>query len=318
MTAIDTHPSEMMTALPRGPLIERRAEAVVVTVPAKINLALLVKHKRPDGYHEIESLVVGVSLTDRITCRGPCHDRLTFGYTGERSPADPSNLVHRAARALATEFGPAPGGQVSVEKAIPAGTGLGGGSADAAATLAGLNTLWHLGRSNDELARLGATIGADVPLFFHLPAAHVSGLGEKVSPVEFAWNGYVMLARPDIDVSTPTVYREWRDADRSEIESLESLIAARNHDAMTLSSGLANALEPPAFRAYPALEAANRRIAALADRPIRMTGSGSGMFALFDDRAGAEDLAARIRSELSIRAWVLRLWPQGFNNRSAS
>lgn len=304
--------------IPRGPLIERRAEAVVVTVPAKINLSLLVKGKRADGYHEIESLVVGVGLTDRITCRGPCREELTFAYAGEPSPANPSNLVHRAARALSESFGPAPGGRVTVEKTIPAGTGLGGGSADAAATLAGLNTLWHLGRSNDELARLGGTIGADVPLFFHLPAAHVSGTGEVVSPVDFAWNGWIVLARPAVDISTPTVYREWREADRAEIDELQSLVAAKGDDGITLSKRLTNALEPAAFRAYPGLEAAHRRMTALADRPVRMTGSGSGLFALFDSGAEAESLAARIRSELSIRAWVLRLWPLGFSNRSAS
>jgi 4-diphosphocytidyl-2-C-methyl-D-erythritol kinase len=178
--------------------------------------------------------------------------------------------------------------------------------------------LWHLGRSNDELAQIGSTIGADVPLFFDLPAAHVEGMGERVSPVEFAWDGWIVLARPAIDVSTPVVYSQWREGDRANDINLRGLVDSADSDASSLSARLVNALEPAAFRAYPALAAAHRQISEIADRPVRMTGSGSGLFTLFDGRAEAEAFAARIRSELSIRAWLLRLWAQSSTNRSAS
>jgi 4-diphosphocytidyl-2C-methyl-D-erythritol kinase len=143
-------------------------------------------------------------------------------------------------------------------------------------------------------------------------------MGECVSPVAFPWDGWVVLARPAIDASTPVVYARWREDDRAGIDGLRPLIDAAGADASSLSGMLVNALEPAAFRAYPALAAVHRRLSGLADRPVRMTGSGSGLFTLFDGRAEAEAFAARIRSELSIRAWLLRLWSQGSNSRSAS
>jgi len=290
------------------PLIGFRAEAVAVTVPAKMNLALLVHGRRPDGFHEIESLVVAVTLYDRLVFRGPNDRFLFFQARGEASPADIRNLVWRAAARLARHAAAVPGGAVVLDKSIPAGTGLGGGSADAAGTLAGLNAFWRLGLSDGQLSRLGAEVGADVPFFFHLPAAVVRGRGEQVEQVLFDWPGWVVLAAPDLSVSTAAVYAGWRaDSTPAPRDAVARVLDGRRLEAGELSERLVNMLEKPAFNLYPELGRLHQVMERLAGRPVRMTGSGGGLYALLDQQEDAARLADRLHRELGTRTWLLRL-----------
>lgn len=289
-----------------GPPVRYRAEAIVVTVPAKINLALLVRGRRDDGYHEIESLVAAVALYDELVIRGPNDSALAIETWGEASPGDVSDLVWRSASCLGRHVGAVPGAFIGVRKSIPTGAGLGGGSADAAGALAGLNAFWRVGLSDDDLCRLAAGVGADVPLFFKLPAAIIRGIGEKVEPVAFHWPGWLVLAVPPMGVSTAAVYQRWRPEAAADNDVIEAVLDARAAGAGALSERLVNMLERPAFGFYPELGRLQTAMQRLAGRPVRLTGSGSGLFALSDEQGEASRLADRWRRELGVRTWLLR------------
>lgn len=277
-------------------------------MPAKINFALNVLARRPDGYHEIESLVAAVGLTDRVRIEPAAGDDITLSIAGEASPAGPDNLVWRAACALrTTATAPLPRAAIALTKQIPAGAGLGGGSADAAAALVGLNAFWHLDRSANELAQIAATLGADVPLFLHLPAAVIRGVGERVQPVSFPWHGTVLLVKPAFEMSTPLVYRNWQPADRNPA-TIDDVLAAARGDAAALSAALFNALLPAAVRALPELGSFLEDVASAVGRTVHLTGSGSGVFALYDDATAARDAQQRLDHRRDVRTWVLPMW----------
>ena len=171
---------------PSGPpsmLSERRDSAVVVRAPAKVNLFLEVLAKRPDGYHEIATLMVAVSLYDTLEFKEDPSGALRLRCDVPELTTGPDNLVLKAAALLRQRTGCARGAEVRLTKRIPMAAGLAGGSSDCAAALDGLNRLWRLGLGRDELARLGGELGSDVPFFFHTPAAWCTGRGEVVTPV---------------------------------------------------------------------------------------------------------------------------------------
>jgi 4-diphosphocytidyl-2-C-methyl-D-erythritol kinase len=290
-----------------GPIVRHQADGLVVTVPAKVNLALLVHGRRGDGYHEIESLVVAVTLFDELAIRGPSDSVLEMRTEGEASPGDVTNLVWRSAACLGRLAGKVPGGLLEIRKSIPAGTGLGGGSADAAAALAGLNVHWQAGLSDGELATLAANVGADVPLFFHLPAAVIRGVGEIAEAVAFDWPGWLVLAVPPFGVSTAAVYKRWTPEPPPLGRPIEAVLEAHAAKAAELSEKLVNMLEKPAFRLYPELARLHGAMTKIANRPVRLTGSGAGLFALFDGQAEASRVADRLRRELGVRTWLLKL-----------
>src|SRR4051794_13797501 len=184
--------------------------AVRVRVPAKINLHLGVGPLRPDGYHELNTIYHAISLFDELTARQG--DTLTLTMEGEGAGTlalDESNLIIRAARALAARTRVPAHARLHLRKSIPLAAGLAGGSADAAATLIACDLLWGTGMSREELAEVGATLGSDVPFLLHGGTALGTGHGEAVSPIlarPTAWHWVVALA--DVGLSTPEVYRQ--------------------------------------------------------------------------------------------------------------
>src|SRR5438067_3423529 len=159
---------------------DRVTDALVVETPAKVNLHLEILARRPDGYHDLETLLVAVSLYDTLEFRPDRSGALTLTCNRPDLSCGPDNLVLKAAAALRRHSGYSGGAAIHLTKVIPMQAGLAGGSSDAAATLSGLNRLWNLGLEKDELARLGAEIGSDVPFFFAAPAAWCTVRGEIV------------------------------------------------------------------------------------------------------------------------------------------
>jgi len=194
--------------------------AVIEFAPAKINLTLHVLGKRADGYHLLESLVVFADAGDRLTVEPA--DELAFEVTGPNAAAltdtpDTDNLVLKAARLL--DGGAGRGARITLEKHLPVAAGIGGGSADCAAALRALNTLWDLGRSPDELAALGVSLGADVPVCVHAPKAKVmSGIGERVAAAPGLPPLWCVLANPGVPVPTGPVFKAL-DAPAARVES---------------------------------------------------------------------------------------------------
>ncbi len=263
--------------------------------PAKINLTLEVVGRRGDGYHELRSLVIGVDLCDRICCRlrGELGLELACSDAGL---AGGDNLACRAAMKLARYIGREPDLGIELEKTIPVGAGLGGGSSDAAATLRLCNDLWKAGLDRDELAAIGAEIGSDVPLFFSLPSAVITGRGERVEPVTLSWSGWVLLAFAGVEVSTAEVFRAWRPTDGPRLprETNGAIIRAATADEM--SAMLSNRLEPAVFRVSPAVPRAYDELNRAGFGPMRVSGAGSAMYRLFDEEEAARHAAKTIKA----------------------
>lgn len=255
--------------------------------PGKVNLTLAILGRREDGFHELESWVAPIDWCDRLQfCQA---DALSLRLEGEDQgvPSGPDNLVWRAAEALARTAGREPNVAITLKKAIPVGTGLGGGSSDAAATLLGLNRLWELGWSAEQLLPVAEALGSDVPLFLTGHSAIVRGRGERIEPMHAAWHGWLVLVVPPFRLSTTVVYQEWSNAAPTARASARPWTALPCPSASLLDR-LFNDLEPAAFRVEPKLASLHAAIDGLQGRPVRMTGSGTALFTLFDDRTEAE------------------------------
>ncbi len=276
--------------------------------PAKINLTLKVGPTRTDGFHEIESLVARVGLCDTVTVTPRDDGRLTLACDEPSIPCDEANLSLRAARRLAEAAGARDrGAHIELVKRIPAGTGLGGGSSNAATTMMLLNELWETGLSRAELAELGAGIGSDVPLFFHTPLCVLRGRGELVEDVQHGLDGWAVLVLPDIHVSTPEVYAAWDRLEAVPERPTPEMILLKTTSIATLMPPLFNDLQPAALAINPELAEVAKALEKIACDRFLMTGSGSAFFGLFDERDAAEQMAECIRQESGPRTEVTAL-----------
>lgn len=277
--------------------------------PAKINWTLRVVGRRPDGFHDIESLVTAVTLFDELTFSREPDSRLEVICDRDDVPTGEGNLIWRAASLLATESGVRSGMTCGLTKRIPMGGGLGGGSSNAATTLLGLNQLWGLNWPTDRLLPLAARLGSDVAFFLYGGSALISGRGEQVRPVTLDWGGWIVLLLPGVAVSTAEVYARW-GADRSG-PSAPLTATAQGLSAVSWMEQGYNMLEAPAFQVRPALREWQERATILAGRPVRMSGSGSTLFTAFDEESQARGFADRAAEDLKVDVCVVR--PLGQN-----
>ncbi len=261
---------------------------------AKINLTLQVTGRRPDGYHELTSLVVFAEVGDAL--RLAVADDLSLTIEGRFAPAlqgAADNLVLRAAEALRRRAGIRAGAAMILTKNLPVASGIGGGSADAAAALRGLMRLWGVSLPQADLAALALTLGADVPVCLRGAAMVMSGIGERLTPIPALPPLWLLLVSPGVPVSTAAVFGalEGRFSTLAEpqlpplgLAPLIDWLAARRND-----------LEAPARRLAPAVD---QVLAALARQPAcllaRMSGSGATCFGLFEKEADAQQAAAEI------------------------
>lgn len=281
--------------------------AVSGLAPAKLNLSLAVLERRADGFHGIESLMVGVSLADTLHLRrsanpgiqlsvrfaGPLADRrdhvLAFDV-----PADATNLVVRAVAMLAAEAGIDPALEIEVVKEIPAGAGLGGGSSDAAAALRAAATLWQLDWPGERLAAIGGRLGSDIPWFFAGGPAIATGRGELIKPVSPLGPLAAVIAMPAVGLSTPAVYQACQpDASRAGAAARLAAALAAGDLAAALPL-MHNTLEAPARSLCPAVNRLLTDIGRAGGLAPRLTGSGSACFTLCRTLPEAQSIAARL------------------------
>ena len=261
---------------------------------AKINLDLWVVGRRADGYHELDSLVVFAPPCDRLRFLDePGLSLVGPGRAAGAPAAPPHHLVLRAPRALAERVGRAPGARITLDKRIPVAAGLGGGSADAAATRRGLNRRWQLGLSAADLLPLAAGLGADVPVCLAARPTRMRGIGDRLEPVRDLPELFLLLVNPRQPVSTAAVFSGLGDLAGAPPD-LGPPPAALSR-LMAWLRARPNHLEAPARRLLPALD---QVLAALAGQPgcalARMSGSGATCFGLFDDRDALARAAAAI------------------------
>ncbi len=265
---------------------------------AKINLYLHVTSRRGDGYHLLDSLVVFAGVADLVSA-APADD-LSLSITGPMGfglAAGPDNLAWRAAGMLAQEAGIPARARLRLEKHLPLASGIGGGSADAAATLRALARLWALSIGTDDLARLALRLGADVPVCLRGQPARMQGIGEILRPAPKLAPAWMVLVNPGTEVSTPDVFKA-RAASGASFSPAPDLPAGWDDaDAMAHAlRGLSNDLEMPAIALCPAIDVV---LAAIAGTPAcllaRMSGSGATCFGLYASAGQAEAAATTLR-----------------------
>ena len=251
---------------------------------AKINWTLDVVGVLPNGYHDLDMLMQSVTLCDQMTMEDADALTLSVRMGGGYVPADESNLVLRAARALQAHTGCTKGAAITLRKYIPVAAGMGGGSSDAAAALKGLNVLWGLGLSDDALEEIGLMVGADVPFCIRGGLQRAQGVGERLTPIAMKRPLYIVAFQPCRGLSTKEVFTALhedgiRDEDRPDNEAAQR--ALQNGDVRLLGRSLGNVLEPVSRRLRPDLDKAIREIEAAGAVGARMTGSGSAVFGVF-------------------------------------
>jgi 4-diphosphocytidyl-2-C-methyl-D-erythritol kinase len=242
------------------------AEADAWPAPAKLNLFLHITGRRPDGYHELQSVFQFLDFGDRLWFETTRQSGIVL-EGGLAGIAPGEDLVERAARRLAGLSGCRRGARIRLDKRLPAGGGLGGGSSDAATTLVALNELWGLGLGTGQLARLALDLGADVPVFVRGQAAWAEGIGEKLTPLPDLDEPWYLVVDPHISVSTAEIF-----SDPGLTRNGPSLKIAD-----FLSGAGVNHLEPVVVRRYPEVGKALNWLSK--HHPARMTGSGACVFA---------------------------------------
>lgn len=253
---------------------------VLVKAPAKINLSLDVLHKRSDGYHEVEMIMTTIDLADWIELTYLDEDKIKIYSHNRFVPDDQRNLAFQAAKLLKERFHVAGGVQITIEKMIPVAAGLAGGSSDAAATLRGLNRLWKLGLSLDELADLGSEIGSDVSFCVYGGTALARGRGEKIEQLPAPPNCWVVLAKPLIGVSTADVYRRL-NLDRLTHPNTKAMIhSIHENDFAGVCQHVGNVLEDVTLKLYPEVAQIKDQMNRFGADAVLMSGSGPTVFAL--------------------------------------
>ena len=252
--------------------------------PAKLNLFLHITGRRDDGYHLLQTVFVildyGDGLSYKVTDDGEIRRLYAEGVMAD-VPFE-KDLIVRAAQLLQQFSGCRQGVEIDLQKRLPMGGGLGGGSSDAATTLVALNKLWNLGLSIDELAQLGLQLGADVPVFVRGQTAWAEGVGEQIEPIEVKEMWYLVII-PPITVSTDEIFSD------SQLIRDTSAITIRDFLA---GHTVANTLEAVVEKGYPAVVEALDWLRQYT--PARMTGSGACVFAAFEDKVQAEELKAKM------------------------
>lgn len=270
---------------------------LTVAAPAKVNLFLRVTGKRPDGFHEIDTLFEAIDAHDTLTFREqPSGIRLT---TNKASlPTGPKNLVVRAAELLRTECGVRTGVRIHLEKKLPVASGLGGGSSDAASTLLALNRLWKLGLGRKKLGELAARFGSDISFFtLESPYAVGRGRGEKLTPVASKLKLWHVLVTPRLHVLAKDVYGRlepgWLKQGSADARMLATRV--KKCDAAAVAEGLFNTLQYPVLALHPSIDRIRQDLLKQGALGAIVSGSGPTVFGLTGSRAAAAKLASAMR-----------------------
>lgn len=272
---------------------------ITFAAPAKLNLTLEVLRKREDGYHEVRSLMQAIDLCDTLTFQETDDGRLSL-HCSHQALNNADNLVLRAANLIRDEYGVKRGARIKLVKRIPDAGGLGGGSSDAAIAIQGLNSLWRLNISADDMRRLGARIGSDVPFFICGGTAVVEGRGEDVYPVPYGLKGVVVLLFPRVaavERKTARLYAALKAGSFSGGEHTRSLVERLRHGQEMSDDLFFNVFDMAAHEVFDGLEGCQQAAQNLAGRKLHLSGSGPTMFAWCRSEADAAKLCGLLKSD---------------------
>ena len=282
--------------------------AVTVFAPAKVNLILRVLDRRPDGFHNLWSLMQTVGMEDAVTiCVAPQHTEIRLQCDSHSLSADQTNLVYRAAVAVLARLSQKIGLDIQLAKRIPMGAGLGGGSSDAAATIFGINRLLNLGWSAARMAEIGQNLGSDVPFFFHAPTAVVAGRGELVRAIHLADSRWAVLVNPGFPVETKWAYQQLSTT-RQRVTPLSGRCAQLESQSRTtwdeVISLALNDFEGPVFATHPVLQEIKLELLNRGAQLALLSGSGATVFGIFQEEAGARQAAAYFHGRAGLKTFV--------------
>ena len=291
-------------------LMDTAGLVITLEALAKINLTLEVLGKRPDGYHALRSVVMPVSLSDTVTLTRTYAQvalSVTAGWGVSLTHIGPTerNLTVRAARLMQTRYKAEGGARIHIHKRIPIGGGLGGGSADAAAVIRGLNQLWDLGLSRGEMMEVGAELGSDIPALVHGGAVLMEGRGEYVTglfqgvPPEACKGFWLVIANPGVMCPTGEVFKRWKAGLTPAPHFLHTILASvRSGHAETAAGVLFNGLQEGVYAHYPDVAQVAERLGAAGCLGVSLSGGGASVFGLVRDEAHGQEVLQRLGASL--------------------
>lgn len=262
------------------------------TAPAKLNLGLHVLRRRSDGYHDLETVFLPIAWADHLSARPAAGRSMTCSDAA--LPTDERNLCLKAAHLLAAHTGTPQGVHLHLDKQVPYGAGLGGGSSDAAATLRLLVDLWQCTVDEATLHALAAQLGSDVPFFLGTGAAYATGRGEVLTPLAYRCPYTFVVVMPPVSVSTPTAYGLLTPhaEDRPDLQRLVT-----GNDLQHWRRALVNDFEAPLLHRYPEIGVVHAALSNTEAGYVALTGSGAAVFGVFEDPAAAQHTADALAAE---------------------
>ena len=279
---------------------------------AKINLGLDVLGKREDGYHEVRMIMQTIRMYDQLDMRKSVEPGIHLTTNKKYIPVDENNLVWRAAKLMMDTCGIMEGVSIHLHKVIPVAAGMAGGSSDAAATLVGMNRLFHCGLSKEKLMELGVQIGADVPYCVLRGTALAEGIGEKLTVLPPMPDCWILIGKPGISVSTKYVYTTLdlnTDTIHPDIDGMKKALEDGNLYGITERMG--NVLQDVTIPAYPEVERIKEQMKTLGAVNAMMSGSGPTVFGIFDNEEKAQEACQKLRESGSCQQVFLTV---PFNN----
>ena len=282
--------------------------SIVLKSYGKINLGLDVLRRREDGYHEVRMIMQTVGLYDVLTMKKRKDDKIEMTCNLSFLPTDERNLVYKAVKLIKDKYHIKDGVEINLSKRIPVAAGMAGGSSNCAAALKGMNQLFDLGLSIDELCEIGVTLGADVPYCIWGGTALSEGIGEKLSRVDAMPDCYILIAKPGISVSTAFVYKNLDLPALSKNPDIDGMLEClKEKDHTGICNRLENVLETVTIKEYPIIEKVKKHLMDQGAKGALMSGSGPTIFAIFEDKKTADDAMESLRSIEDIKqAYVVR------------
>jgi 4-diphosphocytidyl-2-C-methyl-D-erythritol kinase len=271
---------------------------------AKVNLGLDVVCRRPDGYHEVKMVMQTIGLYDELTFLKKAYDgseAIKIVTDSSEIPIDENNLVYRAAALVLERYRPDAGVEITLKKNIPVAAGMAGGSTDAAAVFRGLNELFDLKMPLEEMCGMGVKIGADVPYCIISGTALAEGIGEKLTTLPPPPPCHVLIAKPDISVSTKWAYENLHANELSHHPDIDGMVLAiRTQDLDGITARMENVFEAVTMKKYPVIKEIKDKMRALGAENALMSGSGPTVFGIFRDRDKAEIAYGQLKMKYNV------------------
>ncbi len=277
-------------------------DAIKLKARAKVNLGLDVLRRREDGYHQVKMIMQSIGIYDVVTIKKLNDPSIIIKTNVNYLPTNENNLMHKAAKLLLDEFNIKQGVIIELEKYIPVAAGMAGGSTDAAATMIGINKLFDLGLSDEELMIRGVKIGADVPFCIMGGTVLAEGIGEELTKLKaFNWN-HIIVAKPAINVSTKYVYENLKLDENTKHPDIDGMIKdIENEDVYGMCSKMGNVLEDVTVKQYDEIAKIKNKMIALGAINSLMSGSGPTVFGVFPDYKSADKAYKKLSEEKLIK-----------------